>query len=226
MSLYESPNPLVSKKLMGKSLILNCIHYPLISFRLQYSCLENPMDRGAWQAAVHGVATSQTRLGDFTFTFHFHALEEEMATHSSVLAWRIPGTGSLVGCRLWGRTELDTTEATWQQQSNNQNDQICRPKQFGEMIQEWLSYKGHRFTYSPCFYTFVQWDQDAQELKREKFIQLERSARCEPHFRIRNSSYIKGEKGKLYTLSICGVCVCVYMHTFKTLASSNCLKKL
>ena len=58
---------------------------------LQYSCLENPMDRGAWQAAVHGVAKSRTRLRDFTFTFHFHALEEEMATHSSVLACRIPG---------------------------------------------------------------------------------------------------------------------------------------
>ena len=58
---------------------------------LQYSCLENPMDGGAWWAAVHGVAKSRTRLGDFTFTFHFHALEKEMATHSSVLAWRIPG---------------------------------------------------------------------------------------------------------------------------------------
>ena len=56
--------------------------------------------------------TLQTQLRDFTFTFHFHALEKEMATHSSVLAWRIPGTGSLVGCRLWGRTESDTTEAT------------------------------------------------------------------------------------------------------------------
>ena len=55
---------------------------------------------------------SRTRLSDFTFTFHFHALEKEMATHSSVLAWRIPGTGSLVGCRLWGRTESDTTEAS------------------------------------------------------------------------------------------------------------------
>ena len=58
---------------------------------LQYSCPENPMDRGAWQAAVHGVPKSRTRLSDFTFTFHFHALEKEMATHSSVLAWRIPG---------------------------------------------------------------------------------------------------------------------------------------
>ena len=59
---------------------------------LQYSCLENPMDGGAWWAAVHGVAKSWTRLRDFTFTFHFHALEKEMATHSSVLAWRISGT--------------------------------------------------------------------------------------------------------------------------------------
>ena len=56
----------------------------------QYSCLENPTDGGAWGAAVHWVAKSRTRLNDFTFTFHFHALEKEMATHSSVLAWRIP----------------------------------------------------------------------------------------------------------------------------------------
>ena len=56
------------------------------------------MDGGAWKAAVHGVAEGQTLLSDFTFTFHFHALEKEIATHSSVLAWRIPGTGSLVGC--------------------------------------------------------------------------------------------------------------------------------
>ena len=79
---------------------------------LQYSCLENPMDGGAWKAAVHGVAEGRTRLSDFTFTFHFYVVEKEMATHSSVLAWRIPGTGSLVGCRLWGCTESDTTEAT------------------------------------------------------------------------------------------------------------------
>ena len=64
---------------------------------LQYSCLENPMDGGAWWAAVHGVVKSRTWLSDFTFTFHFHALEEEMAAHSSVLAWRIPGTGELGG---------------------------------------------------------------------------------------------------------------------------------
>ena len=60
---------------------------------LQYSCLENPMDGGACKAAVHGVPKSRTRLSNFTFTLHFHALEKEMATHSSVLGWRIPGMG-------------------------------------------------------------------------------------------------------------------------------------
>ena len=70
------------------------------------------MDGGAWKTAVHGVAEGRTRLSDFTFTFHFHALEKEMATHSSVLAWRIQGQRSLVGCRLWGRPESDTTEVT------------------------------------------------------------------------------------------------------------------
>ena len=70
------------------------------------------MDGGTWWAAVHGVAQSQARLSDFTLLFHSHALEKEMATRSSVLAWRIPGTGSLVGCRLWGRAESDMTEAT------------------------------------------------------------------------------------------------------------------
>ena len=67
---------------------------------LQYSCLENPMDGGAWWAAGHGVAKSRTQLSDIPFTFHFPALEKQMATHSSVLAWRI------------GRTESDTIEAT------------------------------------------------------------------------------------------------------------------
>ena len=69
---------------------------------LQYSCLENAMDRGAWWAAVHGVAKSQTRLSNFTFPFHFHALEKAMATHSSVLAWRIPGTGDPGGLLSMG----------------------------------------------------------------------------------------------------------------------------
>ena len=95
---------------------------------LQYSCLENPMDGGAWKAAVHGIAEGRTRLSDFTFPFHFHALEKEMATHSSVLGWRIPGTGEpgglpsmgshrvghdwsdLAASFSWGHKESDTTE--------------------------------------------------------------------------------------------------------------------
>ena len=68
----------------------------------QSSCLENPMGGGAWWAAVHGVAKSRARLSDFTFTFHFHTLEKEMATHSSVLAWRIPGTGEPGGLQSMG----------------------------------------------------------------------------------------------------------------------------
>ena len=69
---------------------------------LQYSCLENPMDRGAWKAAVHGVAEGWARLSDFTFTFHFPALEKEMAAHSSVIAWRIPGMGEPGGLPSMG----------------------------------------------------------------------------------------------------------------------------
>ena len=69
---------------------------------LQYSCLENPMDGGAWKAAVYGVAKSRTRLSDFTLTFHFHALEKAIATHSSILAWRIPETGEPGGLLFMG----------------------------------------------------------------------------------------------------------------------------
>ena len=74
--------------------------------------MENPMDGGVWKAAVHGVSEGWTQLSDFTFTFQFHALEKELATHSSVLAWRIPGMGEPGGFHLWGRTESDTTEMT------------------------------------------------------------------------------------------------------------------
>ena len=69
---------------------------------LQYSCLGSPMDGGAWWAAVHGVAKSQTRLSDFTFTFHFHALEKEMATHSSTLSWEVPWTEEPGGLQSMG----------------------------------------------------------------------------------------------------------------------------
>ena len=73
---------------------------------LQYSCLENPMDGGAWWAAVHGVPRSRAQLSDVTFTFHFHALEKEMANHTSVLAWRIPG---MVGwAAIYGVTQSRT----------------------------------------------------------------------------------------------------------------------
>ena len=107
---------------------------PVEYHTLQYSCLENPMDGGAWWAAVHGVAESRTRLSNFTFTFHSYTLEKEMATHSSVLALRIPGTGepggllsmgshrvrhdwsdlaaaaAAVGYSPWDLKESDTTE--------------------------------------------------------------------------------------------------------------------
>ena len=88
-----------------KQTVFSYILSPLLSVNgtpLQYSCLENHMDGGAWQAAVHGVAKSRTRLSDITFTFHFHALEKEMATHSSVLAWRILGTGEPGGLPSMG----------------------------------------------------------------------------------------------------------------------------
>ena len=78
---------------------------------LQYSCLENPMDRGAWWAAVHEVTKSQTWLSDFNFTFYFHALEKEMATHSSVLAWRIPGTGEPGGLPSMGSHRVGHDES-------------------------------------------------------------------------------------------------------------------
>ena len=84
---------------------------------LQYSCLENPMNRGAWWAAVHGVAKSRTRLSDFTFTFHFHALEKEMATHSSVLGWRIPGTGEPGGLPSMG--SHSSTRLKWLSSSSS-----------------------------------------------------------------------------------------------------------
>ena len=93
-----SPSPTESKRLfyISMSLLLSCIGEGK-GTPLQYSCLENPMDRGAWRAAVHEVAEGRIPLSDFIFTFHFHALEKEMATHSSVLAWRISGTGEPSG---------------------------------------------------------------------------------------------------------------------------------
>ena len=75
---------------------------------LQYPCLENPMDRGSWWVAVHMVVKSRTRLSKFTFSFHFHALEKEMATHSSVLAWRIPGMVGAWWAAVYGVAQSET----------------------------------------------------------------------------------------------------------------------
>ena len=94
------------------------------------SCLENPMDGGAWWAAVHGVARSQSRLSDFTFLFHFQALEKEMATHSSVLAWRIPGMGEpggLPSMGLHSRTRLKRLSSSSSSVITcTENTMICR----------------------------------------------------------------------------------------------------
>ena len=101
MPIFSWNIPLVSNFLEDNSSLSHSIvfHYFFAlgkgnGTRLQYSCLGNPTDGGAWWATVHGVLRSWTWLNDFTFTFHLHALEKEMATHSSVLAWRIPGTGA------------------------------------------------------------------------------------------------------------------------------------
>ena len=85
----------------------------------QCSCLENPRNRGAWWVAVHRVTKSQTWLSDFIFTFHFHALEKEMATHSSVLAWRIPGTGEPGGLPSMGLHRVRHDWNEWVSSSNS-----------------------------------------------------------------------------------------------------------
>ena len=95
-------------KISSSIILIFCKEVPIYPNReghgipLQYSCLENPMDGGAWWAAGHGVAKSWTQLSNFTFTFHFHALEKEMATHSSGLAWRTPWTGEPGGLPSMG----------------------------------------------------------------------------------------------------------------------------
>ena len=97
---------------------------------LQYSCLENPMDGGAWCPAVHGVAKSRAWLSDFTFTFHFHVLEKEIAVHSSVLAWRIPGMGEPGGLPSMGshRVGHDWSQVAAAQRHLSQNWNSALPK--------------------------------------------------------------------------------------------------
>ena len=124
---------------------------------LQYSCLENPMDGGAWKAAVHGVAKSQERLSDFTFTFHFHALEKEMATHSSILAWRIPGTEepsrllSMVSHRV-GHDWSDLAAAATQKRKL----QLKETRDLFKVIQSHSRQDGQTKTEIQFFYLLVQ----------------------------------------------------------------------
>ena len=105
---YLLPSKGKRPSLLAHMIVVSVSHRNCIFIRegngtpLQYSCLENPMDGGAWWAAIHEVAEGRTGLSDFTFTFHFHALEKEMATHSSVLTWRIPGTGKPGGLPSMG----------------------------------------------------------------------------------------------------------------------------
>ena len=93
---------------------LQVSHLSISSYEtsLQYSCLESPMDGGAWWAAVHGVAKSRTRLSDFTFTFHFHDWRRKWQPTPVFLLGESQGWGSLLGCHLWGHTESDTTDVT------------------------------------------------------------------------------------------------------------------
>ena len=112
---------------------------------LQYPCLENPMDGGAWWATVHGVAKSWTRLSDFPFTFHFHALEKETATHSSVFAWRIPGTGEPGGLPSMGshRVAHDWRDLAAAATMFNLTASIIRKKIKDEDYVELFSFKSY-----------------------------------------------------------------------------------
>ena len=124
-----------------------------MSLTLQYSCLENPMDGGAWWTTVHGVAKSQIRLSNFAFIFHFHALEKEIATHSSVLAWKIPGTGELCGLPCMGshRVGCDWSDLVAAAATATTNE-------FEELFMNWMVI--YRSSLQKCLFTsfvFLNW---------------------------------------------------------------------
>ena len=131
---------------------------------LQYSCLENPMDWGPWWAAVPGVAKSRTRLSDFPFTFHFHALEKEMATHSSALAWRIPGMGEPGGLPSLGlhRVGHDWTDlaaaAAETSKFSNKITRVIFPALYKMCVswrQKWKMMQFHHsFSFGLCAFRF------------------------------------------------------------------------
>ena len=132
---------------------------------LQYSCLENPMDSGAWWATVHGAANSRTRLSDFTSTVHFHALEKEMATHSNVLAWRILGTGEPGGLLSMGshRVRHDwrdlaaaaaAVEYLLALTNTTSGIQCARTGLVNVFHLIFITWKNHRSIYSVCEFSF------------------------------------------------------------------------
>ena len=161
---------------------------------LQYPCLENPMDGGAWKAAVHGVAESWTRLSDFTFTFHFPALEKEMATHSSVLAWRIPGMGETGGLPSMGShrvghdwSDLAAAVAQWlkihlpmqrhQVGSPIQEDPICSSEHLSPCTTtiELVLKSPEATTIEPMCHNYWSHCAQSRALEQQKIPQWERS---------------------------------------------------
>ena len=122
---------------------------------LQYSCLENPMDGGAWWAAVHGVARSWTQLSDFTFTFHFHALEKEMATHSSVLAWRTPGTGGAWWAAIYGVAQSQTWLSNLAAKAYEENWEMLKKCMNTRSLQWYLYEHGKNRAMTPTEYIWT-----------------------------------------------------------------------
>ena len=124
---------------------------------LQYSCLENPMDGGALWATVHGVAKSRTRLSDFTFTLRFHALEKEMATQSSVLAFRIPGTGKPGWAAVYGIAQSWTRLKRLSSSSSSRHIDVCINRNTMFFLWEKVSPRCIKRMFTNCFIVTWSW---------------------------------------------------------------------